>query len=86
MYQSVSQSDSMTDLWWGEVGVTSLLQGRGVVYHRSLHRLSATNTQRTLSEGLPQLLGDPLHGLGRDLGAEVAVERRRSTSLSKEST
>lgn len=84
MYQSVSQSDSMTDLWWGEVGVTS--QGRGGVYHRSLHRLSATITERTLSEGLPQLLGDPLHGLGRDLGAEVAVERRRSSSLSKEST
>lgn len=41
MYQSVSQSDSMTDLWWGEVGVTSLLRGRGVVYHRSLHQLSA---------------------------------------------
>ena len=38
----------------------------------------------TLSERLRQLLGDPLHGLGRDLGPKVAVERRRCPSLPKQ--
>lgn len=36
----------------------------------------------TLSEGLPQLSGHPLHGLGRDLGAKVPVKRRRGSPLS----
>lgn len=37
--------------------------------------------QRTLSEGLPQLSGHPLHGLGRDLGAKVPVKWRRGPPL-----
>lgn len=36
----------------------------------------------TLSEGLPQLSGHPLHGLGGDLGAKVTVKRRWSAALS----
>lgn len=37
--------------------------------------------EQTLSEGLPQLPGHPLHGLGRDLSAKVAVEWRWSAAL-----
>lgn len=43
-------------------------------------RVTGTEEQ-TLSEGLPQLSGYPLHGLGRDLGAKVAVKWRWSSPL-----
>lgn len=39
------------------------------------------NINLTLSEGLQQLFGNPLHRLGRDLGPKVTVEWRRCSSL-----
>lgn len=42
--------------------------------------LSGTEEQ-TLSEGLPQLSGHPLHGLGGDLGAKVTVKWRWGSPL-----
>lgn len=41
------------------------------------------NINLTLSERLHQLFGDPLHGLGWDLGPKVPVKWRRCSSLWK---
>lgn len=41
------------------------------------------NVNLTLSEGLHQLFGHPLHRLGGDLGPKVAVKWRRCSSLWK---
>lgn len=42
------------------------------------------NIHLTLPERLHQLFGNPLHGLGRDLGPKVTVKWRRRSSLSEE--
>lgn len=81
MYQNASgRSDSMTDL--GEGLFHSIHRLGGAITITSLIR--RWNMKRTLSEGLPQLFGDPLYRLGRDLGPKVAVERRRCSSLLRE--
>ncbi len=63
----------------GSVRITTFtpLQGGRIDYLTELE----WDMKLTLPEGLPQLFGNPLHRLGRDLGPEVTVKWRWSTSL-----
>lgn len=85
IHQNVSQSDSMTDLGKGLLHSVHATAGREDRLPQVTSPILRCNIKLTLSEGLPQLFGNPLHRLGRDLGPKVTVKRRRCSSLSKES-
>lgn len=58
--------------------------GVSLVRRLSRHVRSLSACSPTLPVALVQLFRDPLHGLGGDLSAKVAVERGRSASLRRE--
>lgn len=84
MHQNARQSDSMTDLGKVLLHNSHASVGREGRLPRVISLVQKKIWKPTLSERLHQPFGNPLHRLGRDLGPEVTIKRRRRTSLSKE--